>query len=109
MSKFDTKQSFETQLENKLESVLQSLFKNLRLEYILESIFTMFFTAMWILVVNSFWDDISFLTYEFDEIARLITITGIITILLYSSLLILRFRIVHYFVEVTNNLVSIFF
>lgn len=100
--------NFETKLENMLETALQGFLKGLRLEYILESIFTMFFTAIWLLLVNTFWKEISFLTYDFDQIVTLINIAGVITIVLYSVLLLLRFRIVHYFVEVANNIVSIF-
>lgn len=102
---------FDNQIDEwskNFDAAVQGFVKGLGLDFLLEAIFSMFFAGIWILLVNVWWDDINFITEEFEELVTLITAAGLTTIVLYTILLIFRSKIIHYFVQTTNNLISIF-
>lgn len=96
------KESLEEKIEETAKKVEEKVEKNTKnfakknkgfikqVVYVAEGAFGIFFTIVWLVLVNLFWRELTFLTDEFDVVLLLINVSAAVNLMLYLGLIILR-------------------
>lgn len=76
--------------------------------YISEGVIGIICTMIWIVLINLFYNDLSFLTEDFDVILVLINVSAVLTVLLHFGLIIMHTKWYKALSHIINNIFGFF-